>query len=64
MEADGIRVKTLAISLGAVIAVEVVARIGIRPGTYNPIIVLGAVRLLQAGLIIIIVLIRKKGLSF
>ena len=63
MEADGIRVKTLAISLGAVIAVEVVARIGIRPGTYNPIIVLGAVRLLQAGLIIIIVLIRKKGLS-
>ena len=63
MEADRIKVKTLAISVGAVIAVEVVARIGIRPGTYDPIIVLGAVRLLQAGLIIIIVLIRERGLS-
>jgi len=63
MEADRIKIKTLAISLGAVIAVEVVARIGIRPGAYNPIIVLGAVRLLQAGLIVMIVFIRERGLS-
>ena len=63
MEADRIKIKTLIISLGAVIAVEVVARVGIRPGAYNPMIVSGAVRLLQAGLIIIIVLIREKGLS-
>ena len=63
MEAGTIKIKTLIISLGAVIAVEVVARVGIRPGAYNPMIVSGAVRLLQAGLIIIIVLIREKGLS-
>ena len=63
MEADRVKIKTLIISLAAVIAVEVVSRVGIRPGTYNPIIVLGAVRLLQAGLIVMIVLIREKGLS-
>jgi membrane protease YdiL (CAAX protease family) len=62
MEADKIKVKTLAISLGAVIAVEVVARVGIRSGAYNPMIVLGAVRLVEAGLMIMIVLIREKGL--
>jgi len=63
VEADRIQIKTLLISLGAVIAVEVVAKIGIRPGTYNPIILLGAVRLLQAGMIVMIVLIRRRGLS-
>ncbi len=63
MEAGTIKIKTLAICLGAVIAVEVVARIGIGPGAYNPIIVLGAVRFLQAGMIIMIVLIRERGLS-
>ncbi len=63
MEAGTIKIKTLAICLGAVIAVEVVARVGIRIGVYDPIIVLGAARLLQAGLIIIIVLIREKDLA-
>jgi len=63
MEADRIQIKTLIICLAAVIAVEVVARIGIGPGTHNPIIVLGAVRLLQAGMIVMIVLIRRRGLS-
>ncbi|MCJ7682889.1 MAG: CPBP family intramembrane metalloprotease, partial [Desulfobacteraceae bacterium] len=63
MEADRVQIKTLAICLTAVIAVEAVLRVGLRPGAYNPIIVLGAVRLLQAGLIIIIVSIREKGLS-
>ena len=63
MEADKIQIKTLIISLAAVIAIEVVAKIGIRPGAYNPIIVLGAVRLLQAGMIVMIVLIRERGLS-
>jgi len=63
MKTGRIRVKTLAITLGAVIAVEVVARIGIRLGTYDPIIVLGAVRFLQTGLIVMIVLVREKGLS-
>ena len=63
METDKIQIKTLIISLAAVIAIEVVSRVGICSGAYNPIIVLGAVRLLEAGMIIIIVLIREKGLS-
>ena len=63
MEAVKIQIKTLAICLMAVIAVEVIARIGICAGSYTPIIILGAVRLLQAGLIVMIVLIRERGLS-
>ena len=63
MEADKVQIKTLGICLAAVIAVEAVLRAGLRPGAYNPMIVSGAVRLLEAGLIIIIVLIREKGLS-
>ena len=63
MEADRVKIKTLIISLAAVIAIEVVSRVGIRPGAYNPMIVSGAVRILQVGMIIIIVLIREKGLS-
>ena len=63
MDADKIKIKTLMISLVAVIVVEVIARVGIRIGVYDPIIVLGAARLLQAGLIIIIVLIREKDLA-
>jgi len=61
--ADKIQIKTLAICLAAVIAVEAVLRVGLRPGAYNPIIVLGAVRLLEAGLIVIILLIRERCLS-
>ena len=60
---DKIQIKTLAICLIAVIAVEVVARTGICAGSYTPIIVLGAVRLLQTGMIVMIVLIRERGLS-
>jgi len=63
IEADKIQIKTLAICLAAVIAVEAVLRVGLRPGAYNPIIVLGAVRLLEAGIIVMIVLIRERGLS-
>jgi len=63
METGKIQIKTLVICLAAVIAVEAVLRAGLRPGVYNSIIVLGAVRFLQAGLIIIIVLIREKDLS-
>ncbi len=63
METGKIQIKTLVICLAAVIAVEAVLRAGLRPGVYNSIIVLGAVRFLQAGLIIIIVLIRERGLS-
>ena len=63
IDADGIRIKTPLICLAAIIAVEAVLRAGLRPETYNSIIELGTVRLLQAGLMIIIVLIRKGDLS-
>ena len=63
METDRVQIKTLAICIVAVIAVEAVLRAGIGPGDYNPMIVLGAVRLLEAGLIMMIVFTREKGLS-
>ncbi len=63
MEADKIKIKTLLICLAAIIAVEAVLRAGLRPGALHPMIVLGAVRLLEAGLIVVIVLIRERGLS-
>lgn len=63
MEADTIQIKTLAICLAAVIAVEAVLRVGLRPETLHPMIFLGAVRLLEAGMIVMIVLIRERGLS-
>jgi len=61
MEADRIQIKTLIISLASVILMEAVSRVGMR--SYNPMLVLGAVRLLEAGLIVMIVLVREKGLS-
>ncbi len=63
MEADRIQIKTLIICLAAVTVVEAVLSVGLRPGAYNPIIVLGAVRLLQTGLIVMIVSIRERDLS-
>lgn len=63
METDKIQIKTLAICLAAVIAVEAVLRAGLRPETLHSMIFLGAVRLLDAGMIVMIVLIRERGLS-
>lgn len=63
IEADKIQIKTLAICLAAVIAVEAVLRAGLRPETLHSMIFLGAVRLLDAGMIVMIVLIRERGLS-
>jgi membrane protease YdiL (CAAX protease family) len=63
METDRIRIKTLALCLGAVIAVEAGARLGIQGKPSHPMVVLGAVRLLQAGLLIMIVIIRQKRLT-
>jgi len=63
IEADKILIKTLAICLAAVIAVEAVLRVGLRPETRHSMIFLGAVRLLEAGMIVMIVLIRERGLS-
>lgn len=63
IEADKIQIKTLAICLAAVIAVEAVLRAGLRPETLHSMIFLGAVRFLDAGMIVMIVLIRERGLS-
>ncbi len=64
METDRFRISTLALCLGAVIAVETGARLGgIQGKAPHPMIVLGAMRLLQAGLIVMIVWIREKGLA-
>ncbi len=63
MEAGKIRIKTLALCLGAIIAVEVLFRAVPWPVVRDPMTLLGAVRLVEAGLIIMIVLIREKGLD-
>ena len=62
METNKIKIKTLALCFAGVIAVEVLLRAGLRPLMGLPLIVLGAVRLLEAGLIIMVVFIREKGL--
>ncbi|MFH1629921.1 MAG: CPBP family intramembrane glutamic endopeptidase, partial [Pseudomonadota bacterium] len=63
METGKIQINTFIVSLGAVIAVEAVARLGVRGGAHHPMMILGTVRLLEAGLILMIVLIREKGLA-
>lgn len=54
--------KTLALCLGAVIAVEAGTRLELQGKTVPPMVVLGGVRLLQAGLITLIVFVRHKRL--
>lgn len=63
METDRLQIRTLAPCLGAVIAVEVLWRAGLGVILGHPMMTLGAVRLLQAGLIILIVFIRQKRLA-
>jgi len=63
METDRLQIRTLALCLGAVIAVEVLWRAGLGVILGHPMMTLGAVRLLQAGLIILIVFIRQKRLA-
>lgn len=63
METGRVQINTFIVSLGAVIAVEAIIRLGLRVQVYNPMVVLGAVRLVEAGLILMIVFIREKGLS-
>jgi uncharacterized protein len=63
METDRIQIKTLALCIGVVIAVETAARLGIQGENSHPMMVLGAIRLFQAALIVMIVWIREKGLA-
>jgi membrane protease YdiL (CAAX protease family) len=63
MEANKIEIKTLAISIAAIVSAEVATSVMISKGLYGPMIILGAVRLLEIILIILIVLIWGKGIS-
>jgi len=63
MEANKIELKTLLISLGTVIGVEFVARGVISKGLYNQMIALGGLRLVEIGLILLIVSFWGKGIS-
>jgi len=63
METDRLQMKTLALCLGAVIAVEAGTRLGLQGKGCSPMGVLGGVRLLQAALMIAIVLVAEKGLA-
>ncbi|MBW1779169.1 MAG: CPBP family intramembrane metalloprotease [Deltaproteobacteria bacterium] len=62
MEKGKIKIKTLLLCLGVVIFVEVLFRAVPWPVVRHPMTLLGAVRLMEAGLVIITVLIREKGL--
>jgi len=63
METNKIKIRTLLLCLGPVIAVEVLFRTVPYPVVRHPMMVLGVVRLMEAGLIIMIVRIREKGLT-
>ncbi|MFO7599025.1 MAG: CPBP family intramembrane glutamic endopeptidase [Candidatus Desulfacyla sp.] len=63
METGRLQIRTLALCLGAVIAVEAGTRLGLQGKVCSPMGVLGAMRLLQAGLILAIVFPREKGLA-
>jgi membrane protease YdiL (CAAX protease family) len=63
MEASEIKIKPLLISLGIIAFIEVVTRLVISRNYFNPMMTLGAARLLETGLIIQIVLVWGKGVS-
>jgi len=57
MEANKIEIKSLVISLATIVSIEVATSFVISRGLYSPMIILGATRLLEIILIILIVLI-------
>ncbi len=63
MEADRIEIKTVLISLAVVAATEAAVGIVSSMGACSPILLLGAARLLEAALIVLIVSTRERGLS-
>ncbi len=64
MEADRIEIKTVFISAVVVAVIEAAVGIAASTGLYSSILLLGAARLLEAVLIVLIVLNRERGLSF
>ena len=63
MEADRIEIKTVLISLAVVAVIESAVGIVASTGAYSSILLLGAARLLEAVLIVLIVSTRERGLS-
>jgi len=63
MEANKIEIKTLAISLATIVSIEWVTSVVISKDLYMPMIILGAARLLEIILIILIVLFLGKDIS-
>ena len=63
MEANKIKIKTLFISIATIAFIEVATRIVISRSYFNPMVILGVARVLETGLIILIVLVWGKGLS-
>jgi membrane protease YdiL (CAAX protease family) len=62
MEAKPIEIKPFLLSLTAIILAEAGARLLIARGLYNPMIVLGGIRILETGMIVSCVLLWGKGL--
>lgn len=62
MEANKIEIKTLAISLATIVSIEWATSVVISKGLYMPMIILGAARLLEIILLLLIVQIWGKGL--
>ena len=63
MEADRIEIKTVLISVVVVAVIEAAVGIAASTGAYSSTPLLGAARLLEAVLIVLIVLNRERGLS-
>lgn len=63
MEANKIEIRTLLISLGAVVSTEVATKIALPRGLYHPMVVLGMARLLEIITIMLIVVIWGRGIS-
>jgi len=63
MEAGRIRIKTLALCAGAVIAVEALAWAGLKQAGHHPMMTLAGMRLVEAGLMVMIVRRLEKGLT-
>jgi membrane protease YdiL (CAAX protease family) len=63
MEANQIKIKALFISLGAIACIEAAMRLFFIRGLSSPILALGGVRLLEAGLIVTSVMIWGNGVT-
>lgn len=62
MEADRIEIKTVLISVAVVAVIESAVGIAASTGAYSSVLLLGAARLLEAALIVLIVSTRERGL--